>query len=178
MKLNSRRWVASSHLTISSAAFFTLAACGAATVEREAVSASGDHLVLEASSECDADCDDAESASSDGSHEVEHQERMAQVDVVPILQHSQVHSVILGHFSSINGCHTVEYSGKVDQTGRMTLAWVIEPDGSVTRARVLESSLRSADFKACVLAVFEGLRFPPSREGMEVGSWQIAFQDQ
>lgn len=135
-------------------------------------------MVLESSSECDADCEDASDVSAAEPRGFDEKQRLSQVDVVPILEHSQVHSVILGHFSSINGCHTVEYSGKVDQTGRMTLAWVIEPDGSVTRARVLESSLRSSDFKACVLAVFKGLRFPPSREGMEVGSWQIAFQDQ
>src|SRR5690606_3832097 len=139
---NSRRWVASSHLTIFSAALITLAGCGAAAVDRvEAVSASSDQVMIESSSECDSDCDDTADVSPAEPRRFDERERLSRVDVVPFLEHSQVHSVILGHFSSINGCHTVEYSGKTDQTGRMTLAWVIEPDGSVTRARVLESSL-------------------------------------
>jgi TonB family protein len=155
-----------------------LSGCGAAAVDRVETAGTNNQSSALTADECDDGCQvagDEEATDDDANVEVASD---SGVQVVPILQHSQVQSVILGNYSSISGCHTIEYSGKVARSGRMTLAWVIEPDGSVSGARVVESSLRSNDFEACVLAVFQGLRFPPSREGMEVGSWQIAFRDQ
>lgn len=45
--------------------------------------------------------------------------------------------------------------------GRLTVRWVVLPDGSVNGAEVQSSTLKDEVLEACVLDAVRGLRFPP-----------------
>lgn len=103
-------------------------------------------------------------------------EPTADPDDGPGLDPSQVASVVTSKYGAVGGCHTIEYSGTERQSGSVMLDWVINPDGSVRRVDVVETSFLSSQFHECVLSVAQGLQFPSAVGKTEV-SWQFRFRE-
>ncbi len=61
---------------------------------------------------------------------------------------------------AVSGCYTVAYSGQEGGTGQLVVDFTVNPDGSVARAAVSESTLEDPTFEECVRKVYEGLEFP------------------
>lgn len=82
-------------------------------------------------------------------------------ELKPGLNHHQLRKVMKEKADpAVSGCYTVAYSGKDDGSGRLVVDFSVNPDGSVARAEVTESTLDNATFEDCVRKVYEGLTFP------------------
>lgn len=93
----------------------------------------------------------------------------------PGLRPEQISNVVLGGHSSLGGCHAIQFSDAEARAGAVTLAWTIQPDGSVSEASLVHSSFDSTAFHDCVLESVRQLKFPASRASTEVGQWEISF---
>lgn len=68
---------------------------------------------------------------------------------------------------AVSGCYTIAYSGKEDGSGRLVVDFSVNPDGSVARATINESTLDNPTFEECVRKVYEGLTFPAAPGGTD-----------
>lgn len=96
-------------------------------------------------------------------------------DEGPGLQPEQISDVVLERYSSLGGCHTIQFSNGDEVGGAVTLAWKIRPDGSVSDANLVRSSFSNSAFHDCVLGIVRQMKFPPAPGSTEVGQWQISF---
>ena len=97
-------------------------------------------------------------------------------DEGPGLDPTQVATVVTSKYGVVGGCHTIEFSGRAQRPGSILLDWVINPDGSVRRVDVAESSFVSSQFHSCVLTVARDLQFPAAVGKTEV-SWRFRFRE-
>ncbi len=60
--------------------------------------------------------------------------------------------------------------------GKLVVAYHIAADGTIDKAVAESSTLNNPAVQACVIARFQGLRFPPTMDGYDTGTWSITFQ--
>jgi len=81
--------------------------------------------------------------------------------------------------SKLTDCYAAELARDASAKGFLEVRFTIEQDGNVGEAAVAYTTFASAPVSACVLEVFDGLRFPKhSDPGVQVISYPIVFQTQ
>jgi hypothetical protein len=94
---------------------------------------------------------------------------------LPGLAASQISPVVVSHYGSVGGCHTIEYSGHVPTSGSVTLDWIIQPNGTVKATKVVDSTFSNEQFHECVITVAKNFQFPEAPGTTEV-SWRFKFR--
>lgn len=100
----------------------------------------------------------------------------AEEDELPGLDSEDVAPVVMARYGAVGGCHTIQYSGGPTAAGSLAVDWMIQPDGSVVEAEVVESSFTEDRFHDCVLAVTRRMQFPAA-PGTTSVSWKFRFAE-
>lgn len=85
-----------------------------------------------------------------------------------ILSKEAIRRVIQRHINEVRLCMEDGWPDDARPADPITVRFVIDHDGSVQRAEVLESRTGSADMNDCVLAAFRRMRFAKPQGGGEV----------
>jgi TonB family protein len=82
---------------------------------------------------------------------------------------NDVRAVIAGTRDAFRACYDKSLKAHPDIKGTFILSFVLNPDGSVKSAQAdqSKSQIHTADLETCAIATLRGLKFSPSRKGME-----------
>ncbi len=89
----------------------------------------------------------------------------AKVTYLGSLSREEIQRVITRVQSQVKHCYTARLSDTPDLAGKVVLAWSIGADGTVTGAKVSQSTLQDKRVADCVLKVVKRLQFPKPRGG-------------
>ena len=80
-----------------------------------------------------------------------------------------VRAVVAGNRDAFRACYDKSLKTHPGIKGRFMLKFVVSPDGAVKSAEadVAKSEIRASDLESCAVGVLKGLKFPPSKKGME-----------
>lgn len=78
------------------------------------------------------------------------------------LTREQVERVVLAHRVAIKYCYEKELQRSPDLNGKIDIAWVIRPNGSVDRHRVAKSTMNNAAVEGCIVRTVGSWQFPKS----------------
>ena len=81
------------------------------------------------------------------------------------LDKSLIDEVIKRHMNQIRYCYQRELNKDPNLSGKVTVFFVIAPDGSVSKARVKSSTLGSDAAEACITKRFHSFQFPEVKGG-------------
>lgn len=70
------------------------------------------------------------------------------------------------HKAQIKFCYQKQLTRFPNLSGKVTLAWVIAMDGSVTKAKVKSSSLKNKDTESCMVRALQSWKFPKPEGGV------------
>ena len=70
------------------------------------------------------------------------------------------------HKAQIKFCYQKQLTRFPNLSGKVTLAWVIAMDGSVTKAKVKSSSLGNKDTESCMVRALQSWKFPKPEGGV------------
>jgi TonB family protein len=60
-------------------------------------------------------------------------------------------------------CYVLEFGGQQSDGGTVVVDWVIDASGKVASAKIVESSIESEDFSACLVKAARELEFPAAQ---------------
>jgi hypothetical protein len=78
------------------------------------------------------------------------------------LSPEQVRRVVVAHQGALRACYEIEAQKDPSLRGGVTVAWTIDPSGSVTSASLAGSSIRNPRVEGCVVRQVRTWRFPTS----------------
>ena len=80
-----------------------------------------------------------------------------------------VRAVVAGNRDAFRACYDKSLKTHPGIKGRFMLKFVVSPEGAVKSAEadVAKSEIRASDLESCAVGVLKGLKFPPSKKGME-----------
>ena len=73
-----------------------------------------------------------------------------------------IRNVVRTHMAQVRICYEKALQAKPNLAGRVTVQWTIEPAGTVTRARVKESTLHDETAEQCIVTAVSGWTFAKS----------------
>jgi TonB family protein len=91
------------------------------------------------------------------------------------LNAEQIRRVVVRHEGAIRACYDTELVRDATVRGGVTLAWTIDPEGTVTNASVVSSTIANARVERCVLRQVKSWRFPTSEASTGVASYPFVF---
>ena len=92
------------------------------------------------------------------------------------LDRGLVDAVVKRHLSSIRYCYQRQLTRDPNLSGKMTVAFVIAADGSVSRSAVKSSSIHDSAVESCVANRFMTMQFPaPKGGGVVMVSYPFMF---
>ena len=82
---------------------------------------------------------------------------------------NDIRAVVAGNRDAFRACYDRSLKTHPGIKGTFTLKFVVNPDGSVKTAEgdVTKSEIHAPDLESCAVGVLKGLKFPPSKKGME-----------
>ena len=86
----------------------------------------------------------------------------------------QIRRVVMAHLGALRACYESEVEKNPNLKGGVTVAWHIEPGGSVSGANVAGSSLGNPRVEGCVVRQVRAWHFPSSDKPSDV-SWPFKF---
>ncbi|MEZ4248673.1 MAG: AgmX/PglI C-terminal domain-containing protein [Polyangiales bacterium] len=92
------------------------------------------------------------------------------------LSRGEVVEVINRSIGRVQRCYEQSLSSEPDLAGRVSFAWTIQPNGSVSGVRQAGGSLGSGRATTCIAGVLRGLRFPRPRGGPVAVTFPFVFQ--
>jgi len=92
------------------------------------------------------------------------------------LDKAKIQRVVNQHMHEIQRCYEVQLLGNPGLQGRMVVDWTISPNGSVTLARLVTSSIPSPALAGCVLARIRTWRFPSPTGGSVKVRYPFVFR--
>jgi TonB family protein len=105
--------------------------------------------------------------------------RSGESDVVGSLPREVIRRVIRRHINEARYCYERELARDPDLAGRVTISFVISPDGSVASADVASSTLGSDAVESCLSTAVRRWAFPaPQGGGIVRVSYPFEFQSQ
>lgn len=81
-----------------------------------------------------------------------------------------IRKVVEFHLPKIQGCYEESLAPRRKVVeGRLMAAWIITPEGTVKKAKILKkgTTLRDAKLHECVIAVLSGMSFPKPSDGRD-----------
>ncbi|MFB6264583.1 MAG: AgmX/PglI C-terminal domain-containing protein, partial [Bradymonadaceae bacterium] len=97
-------------------------------------------------------------------------------DVEGKLSRGKIVSVIDGRQGDIQGCYEKELLSNPGLGGKITFEWTIQPDGTVTNARQIHSSMGHAPVSNCILKILRSLTFPKPKGGSVTIQFPFMFR--
>jgi hypothetical protein len=91
------------------------------------------------------------------------------------LSTEQVKRVVAAHKGAIHACYDFEASRTSAPPGTLEMNWTIAPDGSVSEASIVFSTLYDERAEKCILRQVLGFRFPGSGSPTQVESFPFRF---
>lgn len=99
------------------------------------------------------------------------------VDAAPEVA-SSVAAVLRPYRGRIKACYEREIKSYPDLAGKLTLSWVVAPDGRVGDLKAEQNSTGSDELAACVRRVVLGIQFPAGDEETWVDGYPLIFSPQ
>lgn len=91
------------------------------------------------------------------------------------LSQEQVRRVVMAHLGAVRACYESEAQRNPSLKGGVTVAWQIDPSGSVSSASVANSSLSNPRVEGCVVRQVKGWKFPTSETPTTVAGFPFKF---
>jgi hypothetical protein len=85
-----------------------------------------------------------------------------------------IRRVVLAHRGALQACFELESRKDPGLGGSITVDWVIDANGSVSDARMAESTMHNQRVEGCVVNEVRSWRFPPS-DGRSTVSYPFSF---
>lgn len=87
------------------------------------------------------------------------------VDVSGSLDARQIQKVVRQHTGEIRACYEKELLKEKGLSGKITMNWFIDQNGSVTKVFVKESTMHNKNVESCIKGSIEHWRFPSPKGG-------------
>jgi len=92
------------------------------------------------------------------------------------LSKEQINKVVRAHLAGIKYCYEKELQHKSSLAGGIDVFWVIQPDGSVSRAQVKNTTMGDAAVEGCILRQVKQWQFPKAPAQTTVGRYPFIFK--
>jgi hypothetical protein len=92
------------------------------------------------------------------------------------LSKEQINKVVRAHLAGVKYCYEKELQHKQSLSGGVDMFWVIQPDGSVTRASVKGTTLNDSATEGCILRQIKQWQFPKAPGQTTVGRYPFIFK--
>jgi hypothetical protein len=92
------------------------------------------------------------------------------------LSKEQINKVVRAHLAGVKYCYEKELQHKQGLSGGVDMFWVIQPDGSVSRASVKSTTLGDAAVEGCILRQVKQWQFPKAAGTTTVGRYPFIFK--
>ena len=111
-----------------------------------------------------------------GEHEVSVGMGAGAGDTDGSLSKEQINKVVRAHLAGIKYCYEKELQHKSSLAGGIDVFWVIQPDGSVSRAQVKNTTMGDAAVEGCILRQVKQWQFPKAPAQTTVGRYPFIFK--
>jgi TonB family protein len=80
-----------------------------------------------------------------------------------------IRAIVAGNRDAFRACYDKSLKAHPGIKGRFMMKFVVSPEGAVKSAEadVAKSEIKASDLESCAVGVLKGLKFPPSKKGME-----------
>jgi hypothetical protein len=92
------------------------------------------------------------------------------------LSKEQINKVVRAHLAGVKYCYEKELQHKSGLSGGVDIFWVIQPDGSVSKASVKSTTLSDASVEGCILRQVKQWQFPKAAGQTIVGRYPFIFK--
>jgi hypothetical protein len=92
------------------------------------------------------------------------------------LSKEQVYKVVKAHFAGVKYCYEKELQHKSSLSGNVDVFWVIQPDGTVSKANVKSSAMNDAAVEGCIVRQVKQWTFPKAPGQTIVGRFPFVFK--
>jgi len=92
------------------------------------------------------------------------------------LSKEQVYKVVKAHFAGVKYCYEKELQHKSSLSGNIDIFWVIQPDGTVSKANVKSSAMNDAAVEGCIVRQVKQWQFPKAPGQTIVGRFPFVFK--
>jgi hypothetical protein len=92
------------------------------------------------------------------------------------LSKEQVNKVVHAHLAGVKYCYEKELQHKTGLSGGVDIFWVIQPDGTVSKANVKGTTLGDAAVEGCILRQVKQWQFPKAPGQTIVGRYPFIFK--
>jgi outer membrane biosynthesis protein TonB len=92
------------------------------------------------------------------------------------LSKEQVYKVVKAHFAGVKYCYEKELQHKASLAGNIDIFWVIQPDGTVSKANVKSSAMNDAAVEGCIVRQVKQWQFPKAPGQTIVGRFPFVFK--
>jgi len=92
------------------------------------------------------------------------------------LSKEQINKVVRAHLAGVKYCYEKELQHKSSLSGGVDIFWVIQPDGSVSKANVKSTTLSDAAVEGCILRQVKQWQFPKAPGQTIVGRYPFIFK--
>jgi hypothetical protein len=92
------------------------------------------------------------------------------------LSKEQVYKVAKAHFAGVKYCYEKELQHKPNLSGGVDIFWVIQPDGTVSKASVKGTTIGDAAVEGCILRQIKQWQFPKAPGQTIVGKFPFVFK--
>jgi hypothetical protein len=91
------------------------------------------------------------------------------------LSPEQVRRVVMAHTGALRACYETEASRNPNLHGGVTVAWKIQPDGSVLNPALAGTTMNNPRVEGCVVRQVRAWHFPTSDSATDVASYPFKF---
>ena len=92
------------------------------------------------------------------------------------LSKEQINKVVRAHLAGVKYCYEKELQHKSGLSGGVDIFWVIQPDGTVSKASVKSTTLGDAAVEGCILRQVKQWQFPKAPGQTIVGRYPFIFK--
>ena len=92
------------------------------------------------------------------------------------LSKEQINKVVRAHLAGVKYCYEKELQHKTSLSGGVDIFWVIQPDGTVSKANVKQSTMSDAAVEGCIVRQVKQWQFPKAPGQTIVGRYPFIFK--
>ena len=92
------------------------------------------------------------------------------------LSKEQINKVVRAHLAGVKYCYEKELQHKQGLSGGVDIFWVIQPDGTVSKASVKSTTLGDSATEGCILRQVKQWQFPKAPGQTIVGRYPFIFK--
>jgi hypothetical protein len=92
------------------------------------------------------------------------------------LSKEQINKVVRAHLAGVKYCYEKELQHKTSLSGGVDIFWVIQPDGTVSKANVKQSTMNDAAVEGCIVRQVKQWQFPKAPGQTIVGRYPFIFK--